>query len=213
MENIIKLYEDAFQQYGDSPHAVLCPKGRQGVRFHSLTRHINENEENFSLLDYGCGLAHLKPFLEDRYQNVTYVGADAVDAFIQSCKAKYPQSEFLSARSPENIDDNYDYIVSAGAFNLLYDNDIEIHRTIVFDIIEQLFAKTRVYLSVNMMTDIVDFHQPAAYHQNIIQLYNFVFDKLSRRLVIDQSYMPYEFTLTVWKDQYIQRPANLYGSE
>jgi trans-aconitate methyltransferase len=213
MENIIKLYEDAFRQYGDSQHAVLCPKGRQGIRFQSLTHHINRNEEKFSLLDYGCGLAHLKPFLDERYQNVNYVGADAVDVFIQACQAKYPQARFLNAKSPENINEEYDYIVSAGAFNMLYNDDLDIHRTIVFDIIEQLFTKAKVYLSINMMTDIVDFRQSGAYHQNIIQLYNFVFDKLSRRLVIDQSYMPYEFTLTVWKDQYIQRPANLYGSE
>ena len=34
---------------------------------------------------------------------------------------------------------------------------------------------------------------------------------LSPRLAIDQSYMPYEFTITLWKDSTIRRPENLYA--
>jgi trans-aconitate methyltransferase len=209
MKHILKIYEDAFRKYGDSQQAVLWPKGRQEVRFHSLTRHIRE-DRNFSLLDYGCGLAHLKPFLDERYKNVDYYGADAVNTFIETCRLKYPKDQFLHVESPIDIQGEFDYIVSSGAFNILYNPDFTVHRTIVFEIIKELFRKTKVYLSVNMMTDIVDFQQPDAYHQNVLDIYRFVSENLSRRLILDQSYMPYEFTLTVWKDQHIQRPANLY---
>jgi trans-aconitate methyltransferase len=210
MKNILKIYEDAFRKYGDSQQAVLWPKGRQEVRFHALTRHIGE-DQSFSLLDYGCGLAHLKPFLDQRYRNVDYSGADAVNSFIETCRLKYSKDQFFHVESPIDIKGEFDYIVSSGAFNMLYSSDSKLHRKIVFEIIEQLFHKTKVYLSVNMMTDVVDFKQQDAYHQNVVEIYSFVSEKLSRRLMLDHSYMPYEFTLTVWKDQYVQRPENLYA--
>ena len=204
------MYEDAFRRHGDSPGAVLWPKGRQEERFKALTRHIGQ-QENFSVLDYGCGLAHLKPFLDARYRNVAYTGADAVEVFIDANRRKYPDATFHHVQSPADVEGDYDYIVSSGAFNILYTpHDPAAHRDMVYRIVEQLFERTRVYLSINMMTDVVDFRQPDTYHQNVPDLYRFAFDKWSRRMVLDQSYMPYEFTLTLWKDQDIRRPENLY---
>ena len=209
MKHILNMYADAFRRHGDSHKAVLWPKGQQEERFHALTRHIR-GKGSFSVLDYGCGLAHLKPFLDARYRNVSYAGADAVEVFIEADRKKYPEAIFYHVQSPVGIEGEYDYIVSSGAFNILYTPDPDEHRAIVFGILEQLFDKTKVYLSVNMMTDVVDFRQPATYHQNVAELYCFAFEKLSRRLMLDQSYMPYEFTLTLWKEQLIRRPENLY---
>lgn len=199
MKHILAMYADAFRRHGDSHEAVLWPKGRQEERFHALTRHIRR-EKDFSVLDYGCGLAHLKPFLDARYRNVAYAGADAVDVFIEADRKKYPDAAFHHVQSPVAIEGEYDYIVSSGAFNILYTPRPDEHRAIVLGILEQLFEKTRVYLSVNMMTDDVDFRQSDAYHQNATELYGFACEKLSRRLVLDQSYLPYEFTLTIWKE-------------
>jgi len=209
MKHILNMYEDAFRRHGDSHEAVLWPKGRQEERFHALTRHIRR-EKNLSVLDYGCGLAHLKPFLDARYCSVAYAGADAVDVFIEADRIKCPEAIFHHVQSPVDIDGEYDYIVSSGAFNILYTPDPNEHRAIVFGILEQLFDKTRVYLSVNMMTDDVDYRQPDAYHQNVTELYCFACEKLSRRLMLDQSYLPYEFTLTIWKEP-IQGSERSYG--
>jgi len=210
MEHVVKLYEDAFEKYGDSQHAVLWPKGRQDVRFEALTRHIHP-AERCSVLDYGCGLAHLKPFLDERYSHVAYSGADAVAPFVDACRRKHPDATFFHVQSPDEIPGDYDVVVSSGAFNILYVPDASAHRDIVFRILETLFAKARVYLSFNFMTDDVDYRQPGAHHQSVPELCAFVRSKLSRRLVLDQSYMPYEFTLTLWKDQHIQKPENVYG--
>jgi trans-aconitate methyltransferase len=209
MKRLLDLYTSAFREHGDSHEAVLWPKGRQKERFHALTRHIR-SQGDFSVLDYGCGLAHLKPFLDARYGNVAYTGADAVDVFIQADREKYPESLFHHVASPADIKDDFDYVLSSGAFNILYSPDRSEHRAMVFRILEQLFDKARVCLSVNMMTDVVDFQQPDAYHQNVVDIYGFACEKLSCRLMVDQSYMPYEFTLTVWQDQRIRRPENMY---
>ena len=211
MKTMLEMYEAALEKHGDSSNAVLWAGGRQKLRYHALTRHILRSED-FSLLDFGCGLAHLKPFLDEHFTNVQYVGAEALPKFVKICRKKYPTSEFFEEDNPKYIDGSFDYVVSSGAFNILYVPDQKHHRDIVFEMMRHLLEKARVYLSVNFMTDSVDFRQPHAYHQNVVELYTFACKELSRRLVVDQQYMPYEFTLTIWKDQQIQRPENIYGN-
>lgn len=209
MKKIINLYETALAQHGDSPESVLWPKGRQAERFSALTKHILKTGQ-FSLLDFGCGLAHLKPYLDTYYKDVAYSGVDIVSAFLAINRDKYPQDTFYSIESVNDIKDSYDYIVSSGAFNILYAPDNVKHQEMVFEILAALFEKTRISLSVNFMTDQVDFVQPGAYHQNILSLYQYITSKLSKRILFDQSYMPYEFTVVIWKNQTINRPENIY---
>ena len=212
MKQIINLYETALAQYGDSPNSVLWPKGRQAERFTALTKHILKAGQ-FSLLDFGCGLAHLKPYLNAYFEDVTYSGVDLVSAFISINSDKYPQETFYSIESVNDIKDSYDYIVSSGAFNILYSQDSLKHQEIVFEILAALFEKTKIALSVNFMSDQVDFVAPSAYHQNILSLYQYLTSKLSKRILIDQSYMPYEFTVVIWKNNTIIRPENIYERE
>jgi trans-aconitate methyltransferase len=208
-DHITQLYRAALHEHGDSPAAVLWPKGRQHERFHALTRHI-ALEGEFSLLDFGCGLAHLKPFIDQRYTNVAYTGVDTVSEFIELAHRKYEDSTFLQLNSPDALREDYDFIVASGVFNICYLPDLKNNRDLVFKMLSQLFARTRTYLSINFMTDEVDYRQDGAYHQNVTELCNFVNSQLSIRLVLDQSYMPYEYTITIWKNQQIQRPENLY---
>jgi hypothetical protein len=60
------------------------------------------------------------------------------------------------------------------------------------------------------MSDQVDFEAPDAYHQNIFEIYNFSFNNLSRRINIDQSYMPYEYTIHIFNDSEIIKPDNVF---
>jgi SAM-dependent methyltransferase len=197
LEHIRQLYEEAFRRHGDSPAAVLWPKGRQDLRFAALTRHIEKRGE-FSLLDYGCGLAHLKPFIDRRYSEVAYTGADAVRTFVDACSSKF-SAPFLHAESPNDVPGQFDYVIASGVFNIPYEQNDAAHSERVFELLSALFEKAHICLAVDFMTDAVDYRQPRAYHQNVEQLYRFACDHLSRRLVIDQSYLPYEFALTVWK--------------
>ncbi|HKC68115.1 MAG TPA: class I SAM-dependent methyltransferase [Bacteroidia bacterium] len=209
MEHIKTLYQDAFNKNGDSPASVLWPKGRQSERFYALSKNINSIEP-FSVLDFGCGLAHLKEYLNTNYSNAQYTGVDIVDDFLNHNRKKFPNSDFIKPEEFYKSEKCYDYIFSSGAFNILYVTSKEEHKKIVFDILKKLFNKTTKYMSVNFMTDQVDFQQEGAYHQNVSELFEFCSINLTKRLQIDQSYMPFEYTITLWKDQTILKPENTY---
>jgi len=208
-DHIKEMYEDSFSKHGDSPAGVLWPKGRQDIRFRALTKCIDKKSE-FTVLDYGCGLAHMKEYLNNYFLNVSYTGADMLKKFLDISKSKYPESNFYHVQMPDELDQSYDYVLSSGTFNILYTSDQKKNRDFIFKILEQLYRKTNIYLSVNFMTDNVDFKEEKTYHQNVTEIYDFFVENLSRRLILDQSYMPYEFTLTAWKDQNIARPEHVY---
>ena len=101
-------------------------------------------------------------------------------------------------------------MVLSGVFNVLYCDDVNAHQQIVRNTLRHLFAHCRVALAVNFMTDRVDFQQPGAYHQNPAEISDFIADEISPRVILDQSYMPYEFTVTAFRDTEILRPDNVY---
>lgn len=212
MKDKIRIaYKEAYFEHGDSPSGVLWPKARQDIRFDALTRNIS-SEGDFSLLDFGSGLAHLKEYLDSKYRNVIYSGVEMQDFFLEASKLKYPECKFYNFDSPSELNENFDYIVSSGAFNMLYTDSEREHKEMVFEIIKELHARSNIYCSFNFMSENVDFKQEGSYHQDVGEILSYVSNSLSQRVSVDCSYMPYEFTITVWRNQEIKRPENIYGS-
>jgi SAM-dependent methyltransferase len=206
--SMVELYQQAFREHGDSPASVLWPRGRQELRFEALSKHIKDGR--FSVLDFGCGLGHLKDFLEQRFDDVQYYGADLVPEFISSIESKSPGVHVKLISSFEDLSDSVDHVMISGTFNIIAGEDAQSYLESVKKTLIYLFSLCRVSLSVNFMTDRVDFQQPGAHHVNVQDMYCFLSENLSRRLLVDQSYMPYEFTCTVIKDDEVVRPDNIF---
>lgn len=205
MKKIIETYNTAFAEFGDDTKSVLWTKGQQSLRFKALLKHFNLKGVA-SLLDHGCGLAHLKHYLDQSNFTVEYSGTDINETFLNHCKKKYPKSNFfLAGKSTEK----FDIIVSSGAFNMLYVEDKTEHQKLVFSELSKLFSLCNIGISINFMTDQVDFQQKGAFHQNPLELSEFIRKNLSKRFILDHSYMPYEFTLTVFKQ--LEVSGNIYA--
>jgi SAM-dependent methyltransferase len=206
---VIEEYQRAFAEHGNSPAAVLVPKGRQHLRYDALTSHFKR--DGFSVLDYGCGLAHLKAYLDERFGEYHYRGADIVPEFVDEVRSKHPDAQVALIGSHEDLIEPVDHVVISGTFNLVGGESAEAYMARVQNALIHLFDLCRVSLSVDFMTDRVDFMQPGAHHVNVEAMYSFFGEKLSRRLRVDQSYMPYEFAIVAFKDNSIVRPQNIYA--
>lgn len=207
---LIEQYQRSFAEHGDTPAAVLWPRGRQALRFDALTRHFPDH--GFSVLDYGCGLGHLKAYLDQRYGPYEYRGVDLVPEFIDAVANKYPDASVSLIQAHGDVSTPVDHVVISGTFNIIEGDDRDAYVDKVQASLVHLFNLARVSLSVNFMTDRVDFVQPQALHMNVEHMAEFVRRHLSPRLRIDESYMPYEFTLVALKDHEIVRPDNIYRS-
>jgi len=207
-EDIIRAYHDAFRIHGDSPSAVLWPKGRQDLRFWALTRHFDAAKP-YTILDYGCGLAHLHDYLIARGHRVAYIGADIVPEFVEASGQKCPGSSFLLVKGDGDVGIEVDHVVVSGTFNII-EGDRQVHWGAVRGALVRLFKQCRLSLAVNFMTDQVDFQQDEAFHVSPAEVVEFVRRSLSRRYTLDHSYMPYEFTVIAYKDEQILRPSNIF---
>lgn len=204
------MYKDAFSKYGDSNKSVFWPKGKQENRFEALCQKIDKRE-TFSILDYGCGLGDLYKFLDIKFDSFHYTGVDIVDEFVSFANEKYidtSNAHFYKINNSLEVIEDYDYIVASGTFNVLFKDTFEEHFEILKNTFANLFNKTNIYLAINFLNKDVDYIQDGAYHQDVIELYNFVVKHLSKRVIIDQSYMPYEFSIIIYKDQAINE--NIY---
>jgi SAM-dependent methyltransferase len=209
MRHVIELYRKAYQDHGKGRSALLWPKGRQEERFSALTSAIKR--ENYSILDYGCGFGDLKKYLNKRAVKFEYTGVDVVPEFInENIKEFGSSAKFSLINTYEDVKECYDFIVISGVFNTLFFDDKVAHWRLVQKIIRHLFSKTRVMLSVDFMTDNVDFIQLGSYHQSPERFYEFCIKNLTRRLSLDFSYLPYEFCAHLYKEQSILKPDNTY---
>lgn len=206
--DLIKHYQRTFADHGDSPAGVMWPRGRQALRFDALTQHFSG--DNYSVLDYGCGLGHLKAYLDQRLVKCEYYGVDLVPEFVNTVAVKYPDAKVQLVQSYEDVKTPIDHVVISGTFNLIDGADRHAYVEQIQATLLHLFSLTRVSLAVNFMTDRVDFMQPHALHMNVEVMTNFIRRQLSPRLRVDESYMPYEFTLVALKNSEIIRPDNIY---
>jgi SAM-dependent methyltransferase len=207
MKKVKDIYQQAYDQHGNSLESLFIPKGRQKERFDSLSTFCSEGS---SILDFGCGFGHLYGYLKNKLNAFTYEGCDIVDNFVNENKQNINDDFFYKIDDYLDVAKNYDFIIAAGVFNLLYSENRKEHKKIVTETITHLFHKTNKVLSINFMSDQVDFEAPDAYHQNIFEIYNFSFNNLSRRINIDQSYMPYEYTIHIFNDSEIIKPDNVF---
>lgn len=206
--SLVEQYRRAFATHGDAPAGVLWPRGRQALRFEALTRHFSD--DGFSVLDYGCGLAHLKAYLDQRFSRYEYHGVDLVPEFVDAVKAKYPEVGVQLVRSHADVSMIVDHVVISGTFNIIDGSDRAAYLEQIQGALVHLFSLARVSLAVNFMTDRVDFVQPQALHVSVEVMMDFMRRYLSPRLRVDESYMPYEFTMVMLKDREIVRPDNIY---
>ena len=87
--SLIEQYQRTFAAYGDTPAGVMWPRGRQALRFKALTQHFSP--EGFSVLDYGCGLAHLKDYLDENFKDLSIAVRILCRICASSC-VKHPGS-------------------------------------------------------------------------------------------------------------------------
>ena len=115
--SLIEQYQRTFAAYGDTPAGVMWPRGRQALRFKALTQHFSP--EGFSVLDYGCGLAHLKDYLDENFKDYEYRGADIVPEFVQAAVVKHPGSMVKLGESHVDVTTPVDHVVISGPLTSL----------------------------------------------------------------------------------------------
>lgn len=206
---IKSLYSNSYRINGNSPASLLTPKGRQDIRFSVLDTLLKDHS---SILDFGCGLGHLFPYVYQKSKSITYTGFDITPEFIEDCTHRYPNASFQLINPNQTIKNisPFDIVFLSGVFNIVTHNDLEVSKQYAYSKLIELFTIVKDVLVCDFLSAYVDFQQHDAQHFSVEEISRFCYENLSRKFQIRHDILPYEFTLIVWKDATIQRPDNIY---
>lgn len=203
--SIVKHYEACLAQFGDTHKGVDWPnradaEKRYGVMLEGLT--FLKDRDSVRLLDFGCGTAHLLDFLISHpINNMVYTGTDISHEFIEVCKRKYPDREFVEVdilENPERLG-RYDFIIMNGVFTekvgLAFDDMFSYFQNMM----RAIFAKTEGGVAFNLMSKHVDWEREDLFHLPFDMLAAFLTRELSRNFIIRNDYGLYEYTVYLYK--------------
>jgi len=145
LEDITEDYEKALQAYGESPKALLWWDYRSmAIRFRELVKDIPLDGK--SVLDAGCGMGDLLPFLYSNSTSFKYLGVDKNKGFIEIAKKRYDGHNFKVADPFKNKIGDFDVIISSGVMNGNHEGWLEKRK----QMIEALYGQANQVLSFNM---------------------------------------------------------------
>ena len=154
-QNIINEVRDYYDKkimlYGAKPAGVDW-NGEEGqtLRFTQLLK-IVQDDMAFSISDIGCGYGALVDYLLKRPASsvTSYIGYDISEQLIAACKRKFeqPWARFICSSAP---DQEQDFSVMSGPFNLAATRDLVLWQNYVFDTLQACWSHTKLAMIFNL---------------------------------------------------------------
>ena len=198
----VQRYEKRLEEFGYSPATLgWGAQGRQEVRFSVLAEPALRKPES-SVLDVGCGFCDLYDFLGQHGWRGHYTGVDIVPGLLEVARRRHPD---LDVREVDITDDSapleeYDFVISSGALNAaLPSGSNEAHIEMA---LHTMFQRSRYATCVDFLSSYVDFQKPGAHHTDPGWALAAA-KRFTRRVVLRHDYMPYEFSVFLFRDDAI----------
>lgn len=195
----VQRYEKRLQEFGYSPETLGWGlHGRQEVRFSVLAEYALRMPKS-SVLDVGCGFCDLFDFLDKRGWRGRYTGIDIVPGLLEVARQRHSSLDVreLDITDTSMPTDEYDFVIASGAFNAsLPSGGNEGH---IEAAIRAMHRRSRHATCVDFLSSYVDFQKPGAYHTDPGWALTCA-KRLTRRVLLRHDYMPYEFSLFLFRD-------------
>lgn len=201
---LIDHYEDCLARHGDSHRGVDWPNPQDAAtRYRVMLDVIRPSHERPSLLDFGCGAAHLCEYLQaQNLSQIDYAGLDLSAQFVALAKAKFPTRCFYHAdilNADETSLPSFDYIVLNGVLTEKLAMSFDEMWDYTQRLLHAVFAKARMGIAFNVMSKQVDWERNDLFHLPLDLLTGFLTRELSRHFVIRHDYGLYEYTTYVYR--------------
>lgn len=203
---IIEHYENCLEKNGDNHLGVDWPKLEDvDKRYKVMLDIINWNDEKetaISLLDFGCGTAHLLEYImKNKYQKLQYSGLDISQKFIDVAQKKHPNNSFYCI---DVLDKNttildFDYIVMNGVFTEKRELSFEEMWEYFTKLITIIYNNCNKGFAFNVMSKNVAWEREDLFHVPHDLLSDFLCKNISRNYIIRNDYGLYEYTVYVLK--------------
>jgi len=138
-------YDKSLSEFGPGPKALLWWDYRSmAIRFRELVKDIPV--EGKTIMDAGCGLGDILPYLYAKSVNFRYLGIDKKPEFIEFAKKHYEGHDFKVGDPFNHRVGLYDVVVSSGVMNGNVNNWMKKRQKMIAN----LFDQTGEVLAFNM---------------------------------------------------------------
>jgi len=207
-------YREKFIQHGDTPKGVdWNDSDTQNLRFKQILEFVLPIQ-NCSLLDVGCGTGALFEYIKNNSQDdFFYTGTDYVEEMIDKATSKFDklQNVIFLNKDLSNINDQFDYVVASGIFNVKQNISNEIWKSHILDTLDKMFSRCKKGIVFNILTSYVDFSESRLYYSDPLVVFDYCVKSFSRYIKLNQGYPLYEYTMAVYKDDYVKSLKNKYS--
>jgi SAM-dependent methyltransferase len=203
--NIVSHYESCLAEHGDTHLGVDWPRSEDVEKRHRVMLEVikpEQRDRKVSLLDFGCGAAHLNEYIVARgLDHIEYSGLDLSDKFIRLSQSKFPASKFYCL---DVLDENsslpkFDYIVLSGVFTEKRELSFEEMFAYFRRLVIRVFQHAEIGIAFNVMSKHVDWERDDLFHLPFDMLADFLQQELTRNYVFRNDYGLYEYTTYVYR--------------
>jgi SAM-dependent methyltransferase len=193
-QKILRYYSNLLKEYGYDPRSIGWgyKKGKQSTRFEILCQIGNLSHS--SMLDVGCGFGDLYGYLKYKKIQLNYLGVDINEKLLDIAKQIYPQIKVeVKDIEQKKFTRKFDWILASG---------ITSHSAsypYLRDVISKMFMICKKGMAMNFVSDKVDFRTKGLFYSSPEKIMSIAFT-LSNRVVLRHDYMPYEFTVYIYKN-------------
>lgn len=204
-QTIIEHYEKCLEEHGDTHLGVDWPNAADAERRYRVMLDVVRRPHSgpVTLLDFGCGAAHLKEYLgRHSYKEIEYAGADASERFIELSRVKFPGTPFycLDVLKNDASLPDADYIVMNGVLTEKRGLSFAEMFEYMSELLTRVFPRARIGLAFNVMSHHVDWQRDDLFHVPFDMLAAFLKTKLSRHFLFRADYGLYEYTTYVYRE-------------
>lgn len=191
----LKGYKKTFHKSGESPKALQWQDYRSAaIRYRQLLQDVDV--EGRSILDIGCGMGDLLPYIYAKSDNFNYLGVDVIEKFIEVAKKRYLGHDFRVLNPfTKDLEQTFDVVVACGALNAPKTGWLENRQ----QKIKRLYELANQAVAFNMAGSF----EPGASGDRVAQadvrqILEFC-TKLTPKVILKTHYHPKDFTIVMFK--------------
>jgi SAM-dependent methyltransferase len=194
-----EYYEGVLAERGAVPEGVDWKSREAQEQAFAVFAH-DVIEPGSSVLDVGCGLAHLADWLEAHGFAGSYTGVDIAPRMIEAARERRPD---LDLRAVDVLEDDlgrrFDNVVACGVFTEHFDVPYDEFDLFVERLVARMWELADVSVSFNMLTDAVDFRVDRLHYASPSRWLDFG-RTLTRNVVVRHDYPAYFFTVQLFRE-------------
>ena len=176
-------YRNLLVKHGSGPEVGQWSREGQLFRFEKLIQICNLND--LHVLDLGCGIGDLYPFLQKRFRGVDYTGVDISPELIAEARKQHPAARFFCRDLQEDdINESFDVVLISGIFNNAMPNCTQFLK----DMISLAFRHSSVALGFNFISRHVNFQSPEMACHDPAEILDFCIANLTRKVTLCHHY-------------------------